>query len=240
MYKNKRVLALIAARGGSKGLPGKNVREIAGRPLIAWSVLQGLKSKSVDRLVVTTDDEAIAAAAREAGADVPFMRPSEIAQDTSSIADAILHAVDTLAAAGDEYDIVVLLECTSPARYPGDVDRVISTLVDDPKRAGSVVGVVRLTHEHPAWTFRVEDGTLINYNSKGLPPSLTQRQSLDAAYLPYSLYASWISTFREHRLFYQPNTAPLYLRREQMVEIDEDVDFVLAEAIMKKFIVPVW
>src|SRR5436309_11175411 len=96
MYKGKRVLALIPARGGSKGIPRKNVREFLGKPLIAWSIEQALASERIDRLIVSTEDEEIAAVSRQFGAEVPFMRPAEFAADVSPVSEAILHTLKTL------------------------------------------------------------------------------------------------------------------------------------------------
>jgi CMP-N,N'-diacetyllegionaminic acid synthase len=239
MYKGKRVLGLIPARGGSKRLPGKNTRLLAGKPLIAWSIEQGLRSGTIDRLIVNTDDPEIANLARRCGADVPFMRPPHLAEDTSPVTAAILHAMHTLSAAGDRFDVVVLLECTSPVRYPGDIDGLVATLVES-DGAGSAVGVVPLTHEHPAWTFRIADGRLEGFFTAAPTAETSQRQALEDAYLPYSIYASWWDTFERYRLFYQPKTVPYVLKREQMVEVDDEVDLLIAETLMRHFMVPVW
>ena len=103
MFDSKRTLALIPARGGSKGLPHKNVLEVGGKPLIAWSIEAALASAHIDAVVVTTDDEQIAEVARAYGAEVPFLRPAELALDTSPSIDAVLHALDALAADGREF-----------------------------------------------------------------------------------------------------------------------------------------
>jgi len=237
MYKGKRVLALIPARGGSKGIPRKNLRELCGKPLIAWSIEQARACRGIDRLIVSTEDEEIAAVAQRSGADVPFLRPAEFATDASPVAGAILHAMQTLAKGGEAYDIVLLIECTSPVRYPGDLDSAIAALVDNPS-AESVVGVVPLTHEHPSWTFRVVDGCLESFIPQGHAQENCRRQALEPTFLPYSLYLTWWVNFERHQTFYQPRTAPFPLKREQMVEIDDEVDFFIAESIMNKFVIP--
>jgi len=109
----KRVLALVPARGGSKGLPGKNIADLGGRPLIAWSIAAALECTAIDRVVVSTDDDAIAAAAQACGAEVPFMRPASLAADDTPSHDVVCHALDTL---DDDIGIVVLLQPTSPLR----------------------------------------------------------------------------------------------------------------------------
>ena len=238
MYKGKRVLALIPARGGSKGIPRKNVREFLGKPLIAWSIEQALASERIDRLIVSTEDEEIAAVSRQFGAEVPFMRPAEFAADVSPVSEAILHTLKTLQSSGDRFDMVMLIECTSPVRYPGDIDAAIAALVDNPS-AESVVGAVQLTHEHPMWTFRLSDGFLTSFIPKDDPAKNSRRQGLETTYLPYSLYLTWCANFERYKVFYEPRTAPFMLKREQMVEIDDEVDFFIAESIMEKYILPV-
>ncbi len=235
MYKGKRVLAIVPARGGSKGVPGKNIRELAGKPLIAWSIEQALESERIDRLIVSTENNEIAEVSRRFGADVPFLRPMEFAADESPVADAIQHAIQTLQSTGEIYDIVILLECTSPVRYPGDVDHAIAMLVDN-VGAESVVGVVELTHEHPAWTFRLIDGYLSSFIDGGHSVDNCRRQALETTYLPYSIYLTWCSNFERYKLFYQPRALPYLLKREQMVEIDDEVDFFIAESIMKRYV----
>jgi CMP-N,N'-diacetyllegionaminic acid synthase len=124
MLHGRRILALIPARGGSRGLPRKNVLEVGGRPLISWSIEAALASAYVDAVVVTTDDAEIANVARACGAEVPFLRPPELALDTSPSIDAVLHALDALAALGREFEYLMLLEPTSPrARRCGSRNR---------------------------------------------------------------------------------------------------------------------
>jgi CMP-N,N'-diacetyllegionaminic acid synthase len=237
MYKGNRILGLIPARGGSKGVPRKNLRELLGKPLIAWSIDQALASDCIDRLIVSTEDEEIAEVAKQNGADVPFMRPMEFADDDSPVSAAILHALECLKQKGEIYDIVILIECTSPVRYPGDIDNAIATLVEN-ETAESVVGAVKLTHEHPAWTFRLSNGYLTSFIPGGHLSDNCRRQALEPTYLPYSLYVTWCTNFERYKTFYQPRTLPYPLNREQMAEVDDEIDFFIAESIMKKFIVP--
>src|SRR5688572_22982405 len=109
MIDDKRVLCLIPARGGSKGLPRKNLLPLAGKPLVAWPVSAAVGTPVIDRVVVSTDDHEIAAAARIAGAEVPFMRPPELATDEASSAAVVRHAIEALSASGDRYEYIVLL-----------------------------------------------------------------------------------------------------------------------------------
>ena len=117
-----KVLGLIPARGKSKGIPRKNIKNLCGKPLIAWTIEESLKSKKLDNVVVSTDDEEIADIAQKYGADVPFMRPAELAGDSTSGIDTVLHAIDEL----PDFDSVLLLQPTSPLRTSTDIDSIIN------------------------------------------------------------------------------------------------------------------
>ncbi len=125
MLGDKRVLAIIPARGGSKKIPRKNIREVCGRPLISYTIDAALKSRYVDACLVSTEDVEIAEVARHSGAWVPFLRPAELAADTSRTIDCIVDAMDRLDTTGNYFDVVVLLQATSPLRDESDVDRAI-------------------------------------------------------------------------------------------------------------------
>lgn len=140
MLGGKRVLAIIPARGGSKGIPRKNIRKVCGRPLIAYSIDAALKSKYVDACLVSTEDQEIAEVARHCGAWVPFLRPAELAADTSKTIDCVVDAVDRLDAEGYHFDVVVLLQATSPLRDEHDVDLAIERYADSGGR-----GVINVT-----------------------------------------------------------------------------------------------
>lgn len=154
------VLALIPARGGSKGIPRKNVMEIGGKPLIAWSIQHALDSARIDRVVVSTDDEEIASVATASGAEVPFLRPSEYAQDLSPDIDAFRHALEFLSRSeGYEPDIVVHLRPTGPVRYVEDIDAAVDLLASHPE--ADAVRSVSLVHQTPYKMWRLaEDGTM--------------------------------------------------------------------------------
>ncbi|NPA07305.1 MAG: acylneuraminate cytidylyltransferase family protein [Chloroflexi bacterium] len=233
MIRNHRVLAVIPARGGSKGIPGKNIRPFLGKPLLAWSVEQARAAVYVDRVIVSTDDDAIARVAREAGAEVPFRRPAELAADDVPIAHAVAHAAQWLADRGQRYDIIVQLEATSPFRYPGDIDRAIETLVTTPN-AQSVVAVGPVTNDHPLWALKVQDGFLTKFCETDA--GNVNRQYLAQAYLPYSIYVAWYEPLIQHRTFYLPRAAAYHLRREQKVDIDDEVDWFLAECLVRRYL----
>lgn len=231
MFK-PRVLALIPARGGSKGLPGKNLRLLAGKPLLVWSIEQGLATPEITRVVVSTDDSKVAAVARDAGADVPFLRPAEISGDAAPTSAAVIHALDFLAAGGEEFDAVLLLEPTSPLRASGDLSGAIRVLSENWDRADSVVSVGAIHTESPFVAKTISpEGFVVPL----LPPSgVTRRQDLPTAYFPYGVaYLTKVSAFRTVPTFYQRATLPFLIERWQNFEIDDATDFVCVEAVIR-------
>lgn len=177
MYAGKRVLGLIPARGGSKGIPGKNIRKIGGEPLIAKAIRVGLSSCHIDSVVVTTDDEEIARIARLFGARVPFMRPAELAKDSSRTIECVVHARDALLSMGEEYDAVALLQPTSPLRRVRDVDRAIELFYERGERG--VVSVSRVKENPILIRTMGEDGELSPLLSVS---STMRRQDMPAFY----------------------------------------------------------
>ncbi|MFA6356746.1 MAG: acylneuraminate cytidylyltransferase family protein [Candidatus Omnitrophota bacterium] len=234
MYKNKKILALVPARGGSKGLPGKNIRMLSGKPLIAWSIEQALASRYIDRVVVSTESKEIAAAAKKYGAPVPFMRPDELATDKASSIGVILHALGYFSARGEEYDYLVLLEPTSPLRAAGDLDSAIKKLVDNSSRADSLVSVGEIRLESPFIAKTITGGyvaPLIKMKKR----NVYRRQQLPKAYFPYGvIYASKVKTLEDKLTFYQKRTMPYFIERWQNYEIDDIYDFYCIEAVLKE------
>jgi len=175
-----RVLGLIPARGGSKGVPRKNLADVGGRPLIALSIETGLASKRIDRLVVSTDDDEIAEAARSSGGDVPFVRPSGLADDDAPMLGVAQHALLTLASNGDNFDAVCILQPTSPLRSPELIDDCISLL--ESKEATSVVTVRSIPPEfNPAWAISIDGDGFASWAGGGRDP-IGRRQDLPPAF----------------------------------------------------------
>ena len=186
------VLAVIPARGGSKGLPGKNLRPLAGRSLLEHALRFAARVPEIERTVVSTDSDEIAAAARALGADVPFVRPAELARDETPMWPVLRHALDTLDPAGTRYDALVLLDPTSPVRDPADLSEALRRLWADPNADG-VVGVSEPRYS-PIWHAVVEDdGYLRHLVPEGA--RLGRRQGVPPAWvIDGSLYA-WRASF---------------------------------------------
>jgi N-acylneuraminate cytidylyltransferase/CMP-N,N'-diacetyllegionaminic acid synthase len=229
----KRVLALVPARRGSKGLPLKNIRPLQGKPLLAWPIAAARASRYVDRVVISTDDAEFASIAVAAGADAPFLRPAELANDTAPSIGFILHAIDTLAASGDHYDYLALLEPTSPLTEASDIDAALETLAARKEEADSIVGVTALTSAHPAFAVRLDQGGLMHPFAAPNFGQLPRRQDIEPLYcLDGSLYISTTAALQRERSFYHQRTLPYVTPRYKSFEVDDLVDFICIEALL--------
>jgi CMP-N,N'-diacetyllegionaminic acid synthase len=230
--KAPRILGLILARGGSKRLPGKNVKLLAGKPLVAWSVQAALACGVIADTVVSTDDVAIADAARAAGARVPFLRPAELAADGSTSADAALHALAWLRQhEGRSYDAVILLEPTSPLRASTDLAGVADLLARRWDETDAVVTVGRVQLEQPSVMKRMDaDGRLTSWLD-GEPASANE-----TAWFPYGVaYAVKTEALERLRTFYPPRVLGYTIERWQNYEVDDLFDFLCVQAVMQHF-----
>lgn len=231
MYKNKRVLALILARGGSKGLIKKNIRKMFNKPLIEWSIEHGLKSKYIDDVVVSTDDAEIAEVAEKCGANVPFLRPEELAKDSSPSIDSIIHAVEWFENKEIKYDCLVLLEPTSPLRDENDIDGAIEMLFSH-GTAESIVGVCKAEAIHPSFLCRIEKGFLVPYQKTEF--EIKQRQEIEPLFFfEGSLYIAFIESLKKRKRFYHEKTLGFAVPKWKSYEVDELSDFILIEALLK-------
>jgi CMP-N,N'-diacetyllegionaminic acid synthase len=226
------ILALVPARGGSKGVVRKNTRPLAGKPLIAYTIEAAMRSSFGLRVVVSTDDPAVAEAARAAGADVPFLRPPELAEDRTPMLPVVQHALAWLKQREDyEPALVVLLQPTSPLRTAQHVDDAIRLWVET--GAGSVVSVCQAEHS-PYWMWVLDDEgrarRLIETDREW--PS---RQEVPAVYRPNgAIYITRRSTVVDEDRLLGPDLRLLIMGQDDSVDVDTEVDFLLAETIMKQ------
>lgn len=233
MYKPK-IVAIIPARGGSKGIPRKNIRLLCGKPLIAYTIEAALSSKLIDRVVVSTEDEEIAKISKRYGAEV-IKRPVELARDDSPAIDAIIHVISWLEERNQYFDILVLLEATSPLRKENDLDNAIALLIESLDKADSLVGVgeIHSDTEHPYGVKKIEDGYVKPF-IKANEILFYQRQQLPKVYSIYGgIYISKIDALKKYRTFYQERTIPYFVERWQNYEIDDVYDFICVEAILE-------
>ncbi len=231
MIEGKKVLALVPARAGSRGLPGKNIRPFCGKPLLLWSVEHGLASSYVDNVVVSTDSREFAEIAKKGGAEVPFFRPEYLASDTAASIDVMLHAVDFLEARGDLYDILVLLEPTSPLRKPEDIDKALEALCSHP-HAESIVAISLTEGQHPVFLMhKMQNDFLQSYKADF---RALRRQEIPPLYfLTGTVYASFIDSLRRNRGFCHDKTLGYEVPKNQSFEIDDADDFIICEALLK-------
>jgi len=224
------VLGLIPARGGSKGVPGKNLRPLAGRPLLEYAARAATDSGVLTRVVLSTDSHEIADAGRRAGLEVPFTRPSDLAQDDTPMLPVVQHAVDTLAAAGWITDVIVLLQPTSPLRRPEHIRNAVALL----QRTGadSVVTVVEIPrHLSPDYVMRIEGDVLRPFLPEGA--RLARRQDARPAYSrDGTVYAFRRETLKRFGNIYGDTCRPLVLDAADSLSIDSLADWDAAERML--------
>ena len=235
MISGKKVLGIITARGGSKGLQGKNILNFCGKPLIYWTIDTAQKSKYLDKIILSTDDKKIAAVASKYGCEVPFIRPSILATDKSSSIDVVIHALDFLKKEGSDFDYIALLEPTSPLRQVVDIDTAIETLFKNTEIADSIIGVSKVEAAHPVFDVEIGNNGLIKpYIDEKF--KFYRRQDIKELYFfEGTIYVSLISALIDKKSFYHERTLPYFVPRWKSIEIDEEIDMVIAEAIFKKF-----
>lgn len=221
------VLALVPARGGSKGIPGKNIRPLAGRTLLEYVARAAAESGVIDRVVLSTDDEAIAAEGRRLGLDVPFLRPPELAADDTAMLPVIEHAVAALGEKGWAPGIIVLLQPTSPLRRPSHIRAAVKELRSS--GADSVVTVVELPrHLSPDYVMRVDDGRLVPFLPEGA--RVTRRQDARPAFVrDGTVYAFWLRTLAATHSIYGRDCRPLIIPADESLTLDSQDDWIEAE-----------
>ena len=225
-----KILALIPARGGSKRLPGKNIRELGGKPLVVWTIDAAKSISKLCDILVSTDDPAIGEVCAKAGAFVPWLRPLELASDTASPVDVALHALDWYEDAKGPVDCLLLLQPTSPFRSQKTFHRGISLFAQH--GMPPVLGVSRISHTHPMWAFKIDGIHLVpflgehglNSRSQDLPPSYAVNGSF---------YFISPRELRARRTFIGPKTIPLVMESEQEAwDIDTPFDWLVAESLL--------
>jgi CMP-N,N'-diacetyllegionaminic acid synthase len=217
------VLGLIPARAGSKGVARKNLRELAGKPVLAWTVEAALACQLLDRVLVSTDDDEIAAFARACGAEVPFARPAELANDDTPDLPVYRHALEAL---GDEFDVVAWLRPTAPLRTADDIAAAVRLL--DETGADCVRSVCEAEHS-PYWMGRVEEGRLVPL--LGDPPP--RRQLLPPVYrLNGAVDAVRCASVGDE--LFGGDVRAYVMPRERSVDLDTELDFLLAEALLRR------
>lgn len=217
MFKGHSILAIIPARGGSKGIPFKNIREVGGKPLIAWTIEEAKKSKYIDRLILSSDDEKIIEVAKLFGCEVPFVRPPEFARDETPGIMPVLHAVGALA---EKYEYVVLLQPTSPLRSIAVIDQCIETCINE-KRNACVT--VTEAEQSPYWMYSIADNGCISPVVR--TSEVQRRQDLPKAYiLNGAVYVACVNWLIDTKRFVTDETIAIIMPAIQSIDIDTEQD----------------
>jgi len=227
--KNK-IIAIIPARGGSKRIPRKNIKLLCGKPLIYYTIREALKSKRISKTIVSTENEEVAKTSNEYGAEV-IKRPIQLAKDETPTIDVIFHVLQVVKAENFEPGLVVLLQPTSPLRNAQDIDNAIELFLKND--CESVVSVCEAEHS-PYWSFEIENRYLKPiFGGKYLN---MRRQDLPKVYTPNgAIYVSTPEILRKYKSFYCSKTISYIMPPERSVDIDNEIDFMLAELLMRKY-----
>jgi N-acylneuraminate cytidylyltransferase/CMP-N,N'-diacetyllegionaminic acid synthase len=226
------MVAIIPARGGSKGVQGKNIKLLCGKPLIAYTIEAAKAAKRIDRIVLSTDDTDIAQIARAYNVDIPFMRPKELAQDDSRGIDTYIYTIDKLnKELNNHYDEFIVLQPTSPLRMPEDIDNAIELFYKN--NANAVIACVMMPHP-PTWARKInKDGKIENYFNIDIENK--NRQEFESAYLPNgAIYILKYSFLTEKYAYYSDKTYAYLMPPERSIDIDTELDFKLAELLIKE------
>lgn len=229
MFSNKKIVCVVPARGGSKGVPRKNIKMIAGKPLIAYTIGQALQSPYIDRVIVSTEDAEIADVSRQFGAETPFTRPVELAGDQSSTIDVLLHAIHWLQEKEEyHFDILVLLHATTPLRNVYDINSCIEMLIAE--KADNVFSVTE-AHRNPYFNM-VEAGRdgKVKLSKKG---DFMTRQSAPAVYdMNSAIYVWWTDILKKEKKIFLDKSHIYVMPKERSIDIDDDLDFRIAEFLV--------
>jgi CMP-N-acetylneuraminic acid synthetase len=228
--KQPTILAVITARGGSKGIPQKNLSTILGKPLIAYTIEAALQAKTLTRTIVSTDDKTIAQVSEQYGVEVPFLRPKHLATDTATSIAVLQHAVTYLANEEDyTTDLVVCLQPTSPLRTADDIDQAVNLCLQS--GADSVVSLCQAKH-HPFWMKKIIDGRIYPLINEG-GQKYSRRQDLPPIYqLNGALYVTRVKVLLEENRILGEYTIPYIMSQERSIDIDSQTDLRTAESIL--------
>jgi len=228
VINDKTVIAIIPARGGSKGLPGKNTMEVNGKPLLAWTIDHANGSKYIDRVILSSEDDEIIKIAKKHGCDVPFVRPTALASDTAGTMGVVFHALQTLP---EKYDYVVLLQVTSPLRTSHDIDFCIEQC--EKNNVPACVSVME-TDKSPFWMYRLDNNNLMDPIISGtkLPK---RRQDVSTIYsingAVYVAKTNWLAK-QEH--FITAETTAYVMPKLRSIDIDTELDLMVLQSIVEK------
>ena len=228
MINEKKVLCLVPARGGSKGVPGKNLVKVQGKSLLDWTVDSAKKSKYIDRIVLSSEDIAIIEAAKIAGCDVPFIRPKELASDVTGTMEVVFHALENLS---EKFDYIVLLQITSPLRNEQDIDTCLENC-EESNIYNACVSLCGL-EKSPDWMFTLsEENTIKKFKPDA--KFVTRRQDSEQIYYPNgAVYVADIEWLQDQVHFITPDTLGYIMPSERSIDIDTPLDLLFLNAMLE-------
>ena len=230
--KNMKILAIIPARSGSKGIKNKNIKIFCKKPLLYWIGKEAKQSRLINKIIVSTDSLKIKRICQKYNLDVPFLRPKKISEDNSKSVDLIFHAVNFFNNKNQFFDYVVLLEPTSPFTTAKDIDNAIEQLYKKRNQADAIVGVSENINRHPIYNFKIKQNGIIKPHINKF--STVRRQKLEKLYfLDGSLYISKIDKLIKDKTFYHNRTLGFITKKWKSIEVDDIADFIIAESIFK-------
>lgn len=231
MFKNKTILAIIPARGGSKEVPRKNIRELGGKPLIAWTIEAAQQSKYLDRLILSSEDTEVIKIAKDYGCEVPFVRPIELARDNTPGIEPVIHAINALS---EKYDYVMLLQPTSPLRSVIDIDECIEYAVK--QNVLSCVSVAEVD-KNPYWMYILDADCRLHQLIKN-KKKFNQRQDLPKVYvLNGALYIICTDWFLCNRTFISDETYAFIMPKSRSIDIDDTLDFKFVDFLLHERVI---
>tara|TARA_Y100000591_G_C21853552_1_gene713342 strand:+ start:3840 stop:4562 length:723 start_codon:yes stop_codon:yes gene_type:complete len=232
MFKGKKILALIPARKGSKGVPGKNKKMIAGKPLISWTIDFAIETKVFDRILVSTNDDDIINIVNEKKLEIPFSRPEDLSTDTSPTNELVIHCIEQLKMKkNEEYDYIVILEPTSPIRDIKDFFSAFDQLLSN-SNAKSIVGISKVDAQHPVFLTKKNKDSFISFYEPRKENSIRRQDISPLYFFDGSFYISEVQSFLQNKTFYHDQTLGYELEKSKSFELDDPVDFIIIEALL--------
>lgn len=231
-YKDKKIVVIIPARGGSKGVPRKNVKLLNGRPLISYAIKAALGSKYADRVIVSSDDKEIGKIAKKYGAEVPFVQPAELATDTAQLKPVLQYAVNFIESHNkNKIDIVILIQPTSPSVLSEDVDKAIEHMLKT--NTNSCVSVCEIS-ERPEWMYSINNNLIEPFIKKPKTKS-TRRQDLPQLYrLNGAVYVTRRDVLIKKDRIIDEKSSAIVMPQARSFDINEPLDFIIIESLMNK------
>jgi len=228
-----RILAIIPARGGSKDIKNKNIRNLCGHPLIAWTIKKAKQSKFIEKVIVSTDSKKISDISKKYGASVPFIRPKKYATDKANDFVVLKHALNFFENKGENFDYVIMLQPTSPLRELKDINNSIKKVLKE--NIDALVSVSKLDVHHPRFVYSIKNKDNLVPFLKKHSSSDIRRQDIEPLYfLEGSIYISKVKSLMKYKTFYHSKTKAYEVPKWKSLEIDDFVDLNMAELYIKK------